>query len=1535
MKIFLSAVTSQFKDCRNAVASDLRAIGAEVAVQEDFQQHGGSLLEKLENYIASSDRVIALIGDAYGWEPEEAARPKNRPRRSYSQWEIFFALGERLADRPQPAKKLYVYFATPEFLAQNVVTQQADAAELQQTFVAELRRNGKDRNDFKSFEELRTLVLRDNASLHERFALDLESLRAKATEPAYTLIANAKTRWHYPETTIAVRMEETDVDQQPPVSIRAIEVEELTAHLHHTGSALLLGEAGVGKTTMLLSVCETLLDDPNSPLPIFIDAATWASSTTALLEHVASFPAFSATGLRTEDLSRLSEAGKLLIVLNGWNEIEVHGQSQARNRLQQYLSGSSLSRMVVATRSASGFGGLPDAIAVTVLGFTWEEQQAFIYAFLPGGRAVELIAQLRADIRLRSVTKNPFVLNGVVALYRSGKALPDNLFDLFSAVIADFEADPLRSSALTDAPLLGCHRRYLEALAQTMNKSGKTLLSQVDARSAVVAVSRELAETGIFGSQVPTPANVIDALCGHHLLHRAGTTEVRFAHQRFQEFFGACTVLSRLADATGSEEAQTLLQTEILNWSYWSDSINLVAEKLAVDAALKEQASLLVELMTPVDLSYASDLAGVMDLASKSGTTWNSLVASIEQLYGQQVPEGREYALRCAVATRSPTFAPRIWPLIEDSNQQVRLNGYRLAGGITLGQLGSDAGERIAAWTADHRKEAVFELAQQSENFDFIELLARSDPDSVVRANAIRALDDFFGATETALEVWRNAPDEVKEAEQSLSMVLDVWSAEDLELTAEILRLARNSKSDEVKYRVGLRLGSVAEELGVEAAKRILAEETVQRPAEAAHVMLLRQYKPAFLKEQAKQLFNGKRRLPDWALNEVMRWPADERDRLAPEALDRLSSDDNDNCDARVAAGASDTFVIRLVEEGAALATAMWRDGKQDNTLWPRLRAIERLLFHVQVSVLFRAIMNHIPSCGYDAVAQLVEILNRRAANGEVSSDESEGERWRPSPVDLDALISSVSRHRETSEIPSCKLEANLADLASKTDSTRYLDYVVAATKQHARALHAYHTASQRWVAEGGRSPRPRSPSFQNYFFRALRRCGFPAVPRVLGMAGEPGAQHIVPEILVAIVTTPWEEKRERKILWRSTNAEDHLVRISSGRVFLQPDAALQPVTDEVARFLVDQISAMTTKGGTLDGIDLAKLSPQTRTFWMTCTHLARVPSREGLALLQTILKRSDTGADAYVAIAQAVIAQGGKLPRESLAAIMNIWAAETSPAWLDENTQYQLNSLMSLHFFVEPIEHGLEQFRHLLSEWLKKVRIWSALDTLAPIPTREALEVLAELTTMYRTNQDLHERVIRAIVRSSLPESAEVLLKMAESGTLGTYAQSTFQMDRSVAPCISRAARTNPEFKQKVIKAMEIKTDVGDEALVSSVLGALDTPKAVQLVCRYLNEEAYPRGGRHATDVLIKRFSLEKPNEEGAGWYEVLPKADNALRRHLFELAVVSGASRSRARSLLLELEERRLERNRPANEPRHPAIETGSPWPTCLFAG
>jgi hypothetical protein len=75
-------------------------------------------LEKLQHNVDRADRVIAIIGDAFGYafdeDQQQPVLPDGTPRRSYSQWEYYFALGERLDleqrawSTKQPRKDIYL-----------------------------------------------------------------------------------------------------------------------------------------------------------------------------------------------------------------------------------------------------------------------------------------------------------------------------------------------------------------------------------------------------------------------------------------------------------------------------------------------------------------------------------------------------------------------------------------------------------------------------------------------------------------------------------------------------------------------------------------------------------------------------------------------------------------------------------------------------------------------------------------------------------------------------------------------------------------------------------------------------------------------------------------------------------------------------------------------------------------------------------------------------------------------------------------------------------------------------------------------------------------------------------------------------------------------------------------------------------------------------------------------------------------------------------------------------------------------------------
>jgi tetratricopeptide (TPR) repeat protein len=112
VRIFLSAVSDEFRSYRDQLRTDLTRHNVEVKVQEDFKNLGGDTLDKLDVYIAHCDAVVHIVGDMTGSEPGEREQrallakyphlagqlpPLGEALRdgvgvSYTQWEAWLAL---------------------------------------------------------------------------------------------------------------------------------------------------------------------------------------------------------------------------------------------------------------------------------------------------------------------------------------------------------------------------------------------------------------------------------------------------------------------------------------------------------------------------------------------------------------------------------------------------------------------------------------------------------------------------------------------------------------------------------------------------------------------------------------------------------------------------------------------------------------------------------------------------------------------------------------------------------------------------------------------------------------------------------------------------------------------------------------------------------------------------------------------------------------------------------------------------------------------------------------------------------------------------------------------------------------------------------------------------------------------------------------------------------------------------------------------------------------------------------------------------
>jgi hypothetical protein len=113
VKLFLSCVSDEFGDDRDALRRALTRQNVEIKIQEDFKPQGGDTLRMLQEYIEGCDTVVHFAGEMAGSAPTTSSvddllrrRPKlvarlaekgmdreALARLTYTQWEAWLAIG--------------------------------------------------------------------------------------------------------------------------------------------------------------------------------------------------------------------------------------------------------------------------------------------------------------------------------------------------------------------------------------------------------------------------------------------------------------------------------------------------------------------------------------------------------------------------------------------------------------------------------------------------------------------------------------------------------------------------------------------------------------------------------------------------------------------------------------------------------------------------------------------------------------------------------------------------------------------------------------------------------------------------------------------------------------------------------------------------------------------------------------------------------------------------------------------------------------------------------------------------------------------------------------------------------------------------------------------------------------------------------------------------------------------------------------------------------------------------------------------------
>lgn len=359
-------------------------------------------------------------------------------------------------------------------------------------------------------------------------------------------------------------------DDAPPFKIS-----KLPPALEVAPEITIVAPPGTGKTTTLLQLAGYVVEE-NSIVPLYFRLGDWIATSASLLRSLAERSAFA--NVTETDLRELARRGRLLLLLDGWNELDSDQQRRLRIELAQIRRDYPDIRVVVTTRRQM----LDVPIAgprVDVEPLSEEQQMALAETqFGPAGaRAVD---EAWRTPGVRDLIAIPLYLSALLSAGVAGHGVSskEQVLRLF---IKKHEHEPEHAEAL-QAALFGCHGRILTALASHLNEANLTTLSDSDARRIVAEQIARLCEQGQLAALVE-PAKILDALVGHHTLMRPGAHgAIAFQHQQFQEWFASNDVEELMrANASRNEAARRKLSVAILDQPSWEESVLFAVERVS------------------------------------------------------------------------------------------------------------------------------------------------------------------------------------------------------------------------------------------------------------------------------------------------------------------------------------------------------------------------------------------------------------------------------------------------------------------------------------------------------------------------------------------------------------------------------------------------------------------------------------------------------------------------------------------------------------------------------------------------------------------------------------------------------------------------------------------------------------------------------------------------------------------------------------------------------------------------------------------
>lgn len=510
-----------------------------------------------------------------------------------------------------------------------------------------------------------------------------------------------------------------------------LRLSELPGRLGSGDRCSITGVPGAGKTFSLLTLGGALIES-DSLVPIFVPLRALGHGGYKLIDWIVSEPSFREQGITAAELSNAASAGKLLLLLNGWNEIGRDAWLATTGAISSFIGQMPACAVLVASRESLGQGFKFPARKFRIKPLTGDQVRTAIRQarIKDGERQADFILN---SAPLSEIAAVPLFLRAIIREAELGHELPVGRQGMLRRMVERAVEEHLSDLEFGDVRRHALH--YLADLSRDMTRNGKTAIPAAEAYQTIANTVRKLKSEALLGVE-PAPPDILQQLLAGHLLISVSRNDIAFTHQLIQEHFAASKIVSALGE-TGTDQK---IYLENLTDYQWEQPLLLALEDLA-------EQNKTAEIRAVLDWFRFLDFEGACRMVGIVGDFWSDVrdlfEPVIRHLASSKNVNAQWLAARCAAATGEPSFHDLVWTALDGHPNGTSDCFEGISSTFILRALGDEFSNKLLQVPEEEfrfRALAIVGRAPTAESLRLAETFATKDPAPSVRRLAFRQL---------------------------------------------------------------------------------------------------------------------------------------------------------------------------------------------------------------------------------------------------------------------------------------------------------------------------------------------------------------------------------------------------------------------------------------------------------------------------------------------------------------------------------------------------------------------------------------------------------------------------------------------------------------------------------------------------------------------------------------------------------------------------------------------------------------------------